>query len=207
MSETTTRKALARFCHLLYERHLVTGVAGNVSVRLKDKFLVTPSGFSLRDVTEKTIVSVGRKTPHAGPLRPSKEFIMHLGIYQQQTDVDVVCHIHGACIVAASALFPPGPTSLPPLTPGHVFFAHPLPLLPFLLPGSRELADATSQAFSDKKLRALLLQNHGLVTVGKTMEEALNIAEEIDECAMVFVLTHGRAKEIPPSFFHGIQKG
>ena len=93
-----------------------------------------------------------------------------------------------------------GPISslpLPPVTPGFVHYAYPLPMIPFMVPGTEELAHTVAKALSFKGCRAVLLQNHGLVTIGKDFEEALNIAEEIDEAALIMVLTAGKARTIP----------
>ena len=91
----------------------------------------------------------------------------------------------------------PGPDTLPPITPGFVYYAHPLPMVPFLVPGTQILAKTVAEKFSKRQRRAVLLQNHGLVTVGKDFQEALNVAEEVDEAARIYVLTGGKAKAIP----------
>jgi ribulose-5-phosphate 4-epimerase/fuculose-1-phosphate aldolase len=108
----------------------------------------------------------------------------------------VVCHVHGSYITALSCLFDPGPDTLPPLCPGHVYYARPLPLLPFYIPGTPELAQEVANAFAAEDVLALLLQNHGLITVGRTLAEAINIAEEIDEAAMVYLHTGGRGRRL-----------
>ncbi|MBW1850720.1 MAG: class II aldolase/adducin family protein [Deltaproteobacteria bacterium] len=191
-----SKKYFATFCRILYERDLVTGVGGNVSARIKNKFLVTPSGISLRDITAESIVTVecDGGTPH--DTSPSKEFSMHRLIFDQRDDVNIVCHVHGSHIIAASTILEPGPSSLPPLTPGFVLFAYPLPLIPFYIPGSPELAETVARYFKNRKLRALLLKNHGLITVGGNMAEALNVAEEVDEAAKIYFLTAGRGSKI-----------
>lgn len=184
------------FCRTLYERHLVTGVGGNVSARDKDNFLVTPSGISLRNMTPEIVVSVGNDGSIQEGSSPSKEFHMHLHIFERREDVNVVCHIHGSHIVAASSILEVGSDSLPALTPGFTFFAYPLPLVPFFIPGSPELSEAVEKNFANQKLKALLLKNHGLITVGKNMAESLNIAEEVDEAAHIYMLTNGRGSKI-----------
>jgi ribulose-5-phosphate 4-epimerase/fuculose-1-phosphate aldolase len=119
-----------------------------------------------------------------------------MGILGIRRHVNVVCHVHGAFIIAASTLMDPAPDALPPVTPGFAYFAHPLRMLPFKVPGTREFARATTEQFSDSTCRALLLQNHGLLTVGESFEEAINIAEEIDEAARIYLMTDGKARAI-----------
>ncbi len=194
--DTPSKESLAVFCKTLYKRQLVAGVGGNVSARDKGNFLVTPSGISLRDITPGTIVSVGYDGSSQKGMAPSKEFHMHRRIFERRDDVNIVCHVHGSYIVAVSTILEVGPDSLPPLTPGFTFLAYPLPLVPFYVPGSPELSEAVEGYFSNRKLRALLLKNHGLITVGANMADALNIAEEVDEAAHVYILTHGRGTKI-----------
>lgn len=194
-------EALAKFCEFcrrLYDRHLVSGVGGNVSLREGGRIYLTPSGYSLGEVRPETVILFqdGRYVPE--DLKPTQDANMHRAILSARGDIHAVCHVHGAYIVAASTLFLPGPDSLPPLTPGFVYFAYPLPMLPFMIPGSDTLASAVGKSLSGNSSRAVLLQNHGLVTIGKDFQEALHIAEEIDEAARVYVLTHGNARSIAP---------
>lgn len=187
-----------QFCRCLYDRHLVSGVGGNVAFREGDRIYLTPSGYSLGALRPENIVLLqdGRYSPK--DIKPTQDANMHRAILSVREDVHAVCHIHGAHIVAASTILIPGPDSLPPLTPGFVYFAYPLPMLPFMIPGSEDLVRAVQGAVSGNSSRAVLLQNHGLVTIGKDLQEALNIAEEIDEAAKVYVMTHGNARSIPP---------
>ncbi|MFH1240918.1 MAG: class II aldolase/adducin family protein [Pseudomonadota bacterium] len=192
-----SKEEFCRFCHLLYERHLVTGVGGNVSARSGENVFLTPSGLSLRDVDKHTVVTVSGKGQILEGGRPTKDASMHLALLGQRPEINVVCHVHGAHIIAASAMLTPGPDTLPPLTPGFVYYAYPLPMAPFIAPGTKALTETVLKVLSHKKHRAILLRNHGLVTLGKDFSEAVNIAEEIDEVARIFVLTGGKAKTIP----------
>jgi ribulose-5-phosphate 4-epimerase/fuculose-1-phosphate aldolase len=194
------------FCRLLYKRDLVTGVGGNVAMRYGEKILVTPSGYALRDMTVDDIVTIDNDgNVVSGKGKPSKEFAIHHGIFQLRPEVNVVCHVHGSHIIAASAMLTPGNNSLPSLTPGFVYFAYPMPMLPFLVPGTSKLADKACNEFRDNKKPALLLQNHGLITVGQTPAQALNIAEEINEAATIYVLSNGKANYISEEFFKDIK--
>jgi len=186
-----------RFCRTLYERHLVSGSGGNLSVRVGEKIFVTPSGCSLRDLEPERVVTVNPRGDVLDGAEPTKDVAMHLGIMGKRSDIRVVCHVHGASIIAASTLLIPGQDVLPPLTPGFVYFVHPLAMLPFLVPGSEALARATTERFRNPECSALLLQNHGLVTVGRDFDGAFNLAEEVEEATRIYVLTNGKAGEIP----------
>ena len=192
------RDNLAALCNLLYDRHLVVGAGGNVSARHGDGFLTTPTGVSLRDMTPDRIITLDTDGQPTGPVRPSKELAMHLGIFRARPDVQVVCHVHGSYITALTALFEPGADTLPCLCPGHTYYAHPLPMLPCFVPGTTDLAEATAAAFADEERLAVLLANHGLITVGTTPADVVNITEEVDEAAMIWFHTGGRARTLPP---------
>ncbi len=198
-----SKEEFCRFCHLLYERHLVTGVGGNVSARSGENVFLTPSGVSLRDVDKDSMVTVNLKGKVLEGEIPTKDASMHLALLGQRPEINVICHVHGAHIVAASVMLTPGPDTLPPLTPGFAHYAYPLPMVPFMAPGTKTLTETVLKVLSHKEHRAILLQNHGLVTLGKDFREAVNIAEEIDEAARIFVLTGGKAKTIPQLLLPG----
>lgn len=186
-----------RFCRLIYQRHLVSGVGGNISSRFNKKILVTPSGISLRDMAPEMVVTMDEKGHILDGAHPTKDADLHLGILRARQDISVVFHTHGAYITAVSTMLTPGTNSIPPLTPGFVYYAYPLPLLPFMVPGTKAFTKTATNIFMKKETRAVLFQNHGLVNVGKDFPEALNIAEEINEAAKIFVLTGGNASVIP----------
>ena len=194
---SASKEEFCRFCHLLYERHLAAGVGGNIAARSGTRVLLTPTNYSLRDLHPDTVSVVNEKGLLMEGDKPTKEANLHLRILRERPDINVVFHLHGPHIIAASTMFEPGPSTLPALTPGFVYYAYPLSMLPFMVPGTGDLAKAVTKALSGKGSYAVLLKNHGLVTVGKSFEEALNIAEEIDEAARVYVLTGGKAPPIP----------
>jgi ribulose-5-phosphate 4-epimerase/fuculose-1-phosphate aldolase len=197
-SVSRAKRDFCRFCRRLYDRRLVAGVGGNMALRMGERIYLTPSGYSLRDVTPEDVVAVNREGLVLEGGNPTKDMNMHLRILRDRPDVNVVYHVHGAHIIAAAAMLSPGPDSLPPLTPGFVYYAYPLPMLPFMVPGTQELAKMVATEISDGRSRAILLQNHGLVTVGQDFSEAFHVAEEVDEAARIFVLTGAKAKGIRP---------
>lgn len=202
-----SKQGFSLFCRLLYERHLVTGVGGNASVRAGKGIFITPSGYSLRDVRPEVVVTVDQDGGVLDGGSPTKDVEMHVGILRARRDVRVVCHVHGAFIIALSTLVEPGPDTLPPLTPGFAYYAHPLPMIPFMVPGSAELADAVIEHFAKGRGRAVLLQNHGLVTLGEDFQEAVNIAEEVDEAARIYLMTRGKAGAIVSGDLERIKGG
>ena len=195
-SFAATKKDFREFCRLLYDRRLVAGVGGNVAARSGNRIFLTPTGCSLREIRPEQIAVVDGKGRLLEGDPPTTESHIHIKTLRARPDINVVVHLHGAHIIAVSTLLTPGPNALPPLTPGFVYHAYPLPMIPFMVPGSEELSSSASTELTLKKGCAVLLQNHGLVTAGKDFSEALNIAEEIDEAAHVYLLTRGKATQI-----------
>ena len=190
--QTISKEDFCRFCHVLYNARLVGGAGGNVSARNKDEIFLTPTGYSLRDISPETITTVNHDGRVLRGPHPTKEMAIHLGVLNARPRIRVICHLHGAHIVAATCQTRPGPDVLPPVTPGFVYYAHPVSMIPFMVPGSDALTEAVIKHFSTSPSPALLMQNHGLITIGQDFPEALNIAEEINEAAEIFILTNGQ---------------
>ena len=205
MNHKVSKEDFSFFCRTLYDRHLVTGVGGNLSIRNGEEIFITPSGCSLGDMVPDVVTTIDKEGRVLEGGNPTKDVEVHLGIFSKRPDVQVVCHAHGAYIIALTTILDPGPNALPPITPGFVYFAYPLTMIPFMTPGSKEFAEAATHQFSESRCSALLLQNHGLITVGKNFQTALNIAEEIDEVARVYLLTDGRAGIISRKDVNGIK--
>jgi ribulose-5-phosphate 4-epimerase/fuculose-1-phosphate aldolase len=174
---------------------MVSSSGGNVSVRDGDCVFVTPSGKSLGRLTPEIIVRTDRSGEATGRGRPSKEIFLHCAVYHAKPDVTAVVHVHSPFAIAVSCLAPPGGDSvLPPMTPGYVIRVGNLPMVEYLRPGSPALAESAARLATRNK--AILLQNHGLITSGKDLEEAINLAEEVEENAKIFILTGGKGRSL-----------
>jgi len=138
MNHPVSKEDFCFFCRTLYDRHLVTGVGGNLSIRVGEEIFITPSGYSLGDMVPDIVITMNGEGRVLEGGNPTKDVEVHLGVFSERPDVNVVCHAHGACIIAVTTLLDPGPDSLPPITPGFVYFAYPLAMIPFMVPGSKE---------------------------------------------------------------------
>lgn len=192
MTESQLRDLLAERGRSLYDRGYAHGSSGNLSVRVADGILVTPTGSSLGRLDPARIAKVGPDgTPLAGD-PPSKEAFLHLAMYAQRPQAHAIVHLHCTCAVAISCLAHANPHNvLPPLTAYHVMRVGTLPLLPYYRPGDRALADAVGRAAA--KHRAVLLANHGPVVSGKSLDDAIDSAEELEQTAKLALLLADRA--------------
>lgn len=192
MTESRLRELLAARGRSLYDRGYAHGSSGNLSVRVADGILVTPTGSSLGRLDPARIAKVAPDgTPLAGD-PPSKEAFLHLAMYARRPQAHAIVHLHCTCAVAVSCLVHADPTNvLPPLTAYHVMRVGTLPLLPYFRPGDRALAEAVGRAAV--KHRAVLLANHGPVVSGKSLDDAVDSAEELEQTAKLALLLADRS--------------
>ena len=188
MSEIELREALVLHGQSLYQRGYAHGSSGNLSVRLADGLLITPTNSCLGRLDPARISKVDR----AGNLRagdpPSKEAFLHLAMYEERPSAKGIVHLHCTHCVAASCL--ENFSGLPPITAYYAMRIRELALVPYYRPGDRALAEAVRE--KAKKHHAVLLANHGPVVAGKSLEDAVYNAEELEETAKLFFLLDGR---------------
>ena len=171
-------------CCRLYDRGLIAGQDGNVSVRLRSgHILVTPAGLSKVDVGPDDLVEL---TPDgaqvtAGP-GASSEVGMHLRIYQERPDVRAVVHAHPP---VATAFGVAGRDFMDAVLPEVIFHLGRVPLVPFALPGTPALADAMAPYLADHD--AFLLASHGATTVGPTLRLAHQRMESLEHAARILL--------------------
>ena len=129
----------------------------------------------------------------SGRRRPSKEAGMHLACYRSRPDILCLFHLHSPYSIAAACRRQGNgspATGMPAYTPGYAMRVGRIPVVPYSRPGSRELAEAVSDAICSRD--SLLLANHGMVAAGKSPEAVLAAAEEIEENAHLTILLGDR---------------
>jgi L-fuculose-phosphate aldolase len=184
-SREETARRIVDVCHRLYERRLVTATDGNVSARLSGgNVLVTPSGMAKSRVTEGDLVEVRPDgTPISPSHRPTTELGMHLFIYRERPDVEAVVHTHPPHATGFAA----ARRALDPLVfPEVIVGLGVVPLAPYATPSTDEVA--ASIAPFVKTARAILLANHGVVTMGRSLEDAFLTMEKVEGAAHALVV-------------------
>ncbi len=190
MSERELRERIAEHGRSLYDRGLTPGSSGNISVRLPDGMLITPTNSCLGRLDPHAISKLNGSGQLLSGEPPSKEAFLHLAYYQSRPDEQAVVHLHSTWSVAVSCLSDLDPTSvLPPITAYFVMRVGRLQLVPYFPPGDVALAEAVEQ--SVKTTRAVLLANHGPVIGAKDLDEAVYAVEELEETAKLFLLLRG----------------
>jgi ribulose-5-phosphate 4-epimerase/fuculose-1-phosphate aldolase len=187
MNEQKLREALVERGRSLFNRGYAHGSSGNLSVRVDDGILVTPTGSSLGRLDPARIAKVDANGVHVTGDPPSKEAFLHLAMYAERAGANAIVHLHCTCAVAVSCLTHADPRNvLPPLTAYHVMRVGTLPLVPYFRPGDRALAEAVRRVAA--KHRAVLLANHGPVVSGKSLDDAVDSAEELEQTAKLALL-------------------
>jgi L-fuculose-phosphate aldolase len=170
----------------LHDNGLVKGTSGNISAKIPgtDAFLIKPSGAQMKILKPEELVLVdlqGNKV--RGELNVSLETPIHAAIYRTRKDVQAVVHTHAPTATA----FGIAKTEILPLQV-EMFMLLPngVPVVPFKPPGSKALAEAVQKKMEDYD--AVILENHGIVTVGSTIEAACNLNEMVEEAAKIQLL-------------------
>ena len=189
MNESALREALVLHGQSLYQRGYAHGSSGNLSARLADGLLITPTNSCLGRLDPARISKVDLAGKHLSGDAPWKEAFLHLAMYQERATAHSIVHLHCTHCVALSCLehF----SGLPPITAYYVMRIRQLAQVTYFRPGDRALAEAVRE--KAKKHHALLLANHGPVVAGKSLEDAVYNAEELEETAKLYFLLAGRS--------------
>lgn len=189
MTETKLRERIVTLAKSIYDRGLTFGSSGNISVRVEDGWLMTPTGSSMGELDPARLSKLGPDGSHLSGDKPTKETFLHAAMYEQRQDCEAVVHLHSTHSVAVSCLDGIDPANvMPPITAYYVMRIGTLPLVPYFAPGDLDLAKAVREMASDH--HAVLLANHGPVVAGKSLADAVYATEELEETAKLFLLLH-----------------
>jgi L-fuculose-phosphate aldolase len=197
MTAAAAARQMAQCCRQLAARGLIAGRDGNLSVRLaRSRLLVTPAGAIKSLLQPGDMVEVddrGRK--RRGRRNPTSELDLHLRILRLRPEVGAVVHAHPPVATGFASVGEGFDTFV---LPELIFLVGPVPLVPYGTPGTPELGDRVEAVIGGHN--ALLLANHGAVTVGKTLEEAWIRMESLEHGARILLAARllGRVREITP---------
>jgi ribulose-5-phosphate 4-epimerase/fuculose-1-phosphate aldolase len=208
MTEKDIREMMVVHGKSLFDRRYTCGGSGNLSARVADGVLVTPTNSCLGRLEKDRISKLDWDGKIISGDPPSKEWGLHLAFYRTRTEAGAVVHLHSPYAVAVSCLNGlNGDNVLPPITPYFVMRIGRLPLVPYYPPGDPELAQAAGRLAA--RGRAVLLAHHGTVVAGKDLDDAVYNAEELEETARLFlmlrnenyaVLNHDAVEELRKRF-------
>jgi L-fuculose-phosphate aldolase len=191
--ERHLRLEIVQVCRMLHRKNYLAATDGNVSVRLGDRVLVTPSGINKGLMEADQVITVDREgRVLKGEGRPTSEIRMHLLAYELRPDVGAVVHAH---LPYATACTLAGIDLLEPILPEVVITLGGIPTAPYATPGSREVPEAVREFI--REYDAILLSRHGAMTVGREVMDAYNKMEKLEHTARV-VLAARLQGPLPP---------
>lgn len=178
--EIELRKLLAEYTRLTYEKGYTPPLNGNLSVRLDENhILITPTYFCKGKVTDRDILEVDGNGQVTGEdAKPSIETGLHLAVYRRRPEIHAVIHAHPKAVSAFAVANRPINTSI---MPESVYLLGKIANIPYYMPGTAELRDAVAAQAEDHD--TFLLYNHGMIAVGRDMEEAFYRLETMELCA------------------------
>jgi L-fuculose-phosphate aldolase len=197
VSEEKLRQEITEICHLIYQKGYVASTDGNVSVRLPDgNVICTPTRCNKGFVKPADLVVIdARGQKVRGERKQSSEMAMHLLVYEMRPEIQAVVHAHPAGATAYAAAGIPLNKAL---ISEVVLAVGCIPLAEYGTPGTAELTDELRPfvAMHD----ALLMSNHGVVTYGKTLEDAFNLMDTVEHFAKISIYTKilGRERLLSP---------
>ena len=190
MNEHALREHIALLGKSLYDRGLAHGSAGNISVRLPDGWLMSPTNSCLGRLDPARISRLDGSGRHVSGDKPSKETFLHIAMYEERGGTGAVVHLHSVHAVAVSCLDGLDSSNVfPPITAYAVMQVGALALVPYYPPGDESLAQAVRAVA--RKHHAVLLANHGPVVAGSTLDAAVNAIEELEQTAKLTLLLQG----------------
>ncbi|HVE82667.1 MAG TPA: class II aldolase/adducin family protein [Myxococcales bacterium] len=170
---------------------LNVGTAGNLSVRTRRGFLITPTGMPYESLRPSDIVEIGKDGRASGSRLPSSEWRMHRGIYDARVEVDAILHCHAPHATAISSLR----CGIPAF---HYYVAvaggNDIRCSPYATFGTEELAQLAVEALRDRT--ACLLANHGMLALAGTLEKALKLAIEVENLARQYAIARSAGEPV-----------
>jgi 3-dehydro-4-phosphotetronate decarboxylase len=193
MTESQAREEICRVGCSLFERGYVHGTAGNISVRLDDGFLITPTDACLGFLDPETLSRVDADGRQVSGAPASKTLALHRRIYGASRGAGCVIHTHSTHCVALTLSDPFGDL-LPPITPYFVMKVGHVPLVPYFRPGAPEAAEAVAEligryAARGTPLRAVMLTRLGPNVWHDTPAQAMAVLEELEETAKLWLMS------------------
>ncbi|MFT5500798.1 MAG: L-fuculose-phosphate aldolase [Woeseiaceae bacterium] len=177
------RQQVADTALALLKTGLVVNTSGNVSVRVDDHIVITPSGCSYESLAAEDVVILDLDgNPVDGDLLSSSETPLHLSIYASDGSIRAIVHTHSVYATAVSTLV----KELPAIHYQIADLGGPVPVAPYKTFGTPELAASVTDAIRGRA--AALMQNHGSVTVADTVEQALSRTVTLEWLSRVYLI-------------------
>lgn len=187
--ENQQREEICDIGRLLYGRGYTVGSAGNISARLEDGWLITPTDACLGRLDPADIAKVNLGGEWVSGSKPSKTLALHREVYDRNPGVGGVVHTHSTHLVALTLAGVWQPDNiLPPITPYQVMKVGPIPLVGYERPGSPKVAQRVAQLANS--VRGVMLERLGPVIWESSVAKASYALEELEETARLWLMSN-----------------
>ncbi|MEB2519131.1 aldolase [Pseudomonas sp. YuFO20] len=188
-NENALREEICDVGGLLYSRGYTVGSAGNISARLDDGWLITPTDACLGRLDPAAISKVNLAGEWVSGDKPSKTLALHREVYDRNPGVGGVVHTHSTHLVALTlAGVWQQDDILPPLTPYQVMKVGHIPLIAYERPGSPKVAERVAQLANS--VRGVMLERLGPVVWERSVSRASYALEELEETARLWLMSN-----------------
>ncbi len=211
MNEAALREEICRVGASLFARGYVHSTAGNLSVRLPDGWLITPTDACLGALDPARLAKVDADGRHVSGARASKTLALHRAIYAAAPEAGCVIHTHSTHLVALTlAGVWRADDILPPITPYYVMKVGHVPLIPYHRPGDPAVAGLVAQAIAaahaaGRPLRAVMLDRLGPNVWHADAAAAMATLEELEETAKLWLLGGRTAQPLDDTALHALR--
>ncbi|MCB4787728.1 aldolase [Delftia sp. Lp-1] len=193
--ESRIREQICATGASLYQRGYTVGAAGNISARLHDGWLITPTDACLGRLDPAELSKVDASGQWVSGAQPSKTLVLHRGIYANDGEARAVIHTHSTHLVALtlSGVWREDEV-LPPITPYQVMKVGRIPLIRYRRPGDPQAAAEVAALAG--QVRGALFERLGPVVWERSVEQASHVLEELEETARLWLMTHPRPQPL-----------
>jgi L-fuculose-phosphate aldolase len=203
MTEQTLRQQLLQTSRRMVELGLNRGTAGNASVRCGDEILITPSALPVAEMTEQDLVLIDKEGKILQGRKPSSEWRFHSDIFNARPEIGAVLHMHSTFATTIACLGKDVPA-----VHYHIAIAggDTIRCTPYSVFGEQNLSDHALEALRDRK--ACLLGNHGMIALGKDLNDALSVAQEVEYLCEIYwrTLQAGEPQILTPQQMHEVKQ-
>lgn len=195
LKEQALREEICEIGASLYQRNYTVGAAGNISARLDDGWLITPTDACLGRLTPAQIAKVDLNGKWLSGDKPSKTLTLHRAVYDNNPLMQAVVHTHSTNLVALtlSGVWRDSAV-LPPITPYQVMKVGRIPLIPYCRPGDPQVAEQVKLLATT--VRGVLLERLGPVVWHESISQAAFALEELEETARLWLMSGNKPEPL-----------
>lgn len=190
LDEQTAKEKLVSFAKSIFDRGLTSGASANMSVRIENAWVMTPTNtcFGFLNIDELSVVGLDGTLLKGMP--PSKEFRLHKAMYDQRPNDRCIIHLHSTYATALSCVSAADTSNVvPTYTPYLTMRLGPIAMVPYFAPGDDALADAVGEVAAQHP--GIIMANHGPIVSADTVESCVYGMEELEESCKLALLLKG----------------